>query len=415
MRRVIRHRVLIVMPALPPWHFSGGTPRLYKWCEILPELGWDVSVSGFSGNTARHDPLPAEVSVYAVNNNRIVDRIASRLFRLASRREIGANQSQPSENRLTRRVIQAIEEFRPDIVMVTGALEHSRLLKAISAAAPRRLVLDIRDYYLNRSAYMEPALSSEELERRKGVLRYAMRLVSGVSAVYDGILEECRGSEFDGPMALVPNAFQESSLAAPRANWPGRERQQFLLSYVGMLTGPTRLSVLVPAVKLAVARDPNLLEHIQVLLVGQAKQEFVGDWTGDLNGVLSQHSHVTYTKAKQIMRESDVLLMPRPDTGLSQFLPGGKMYEYMGARRPVLAISHGAPAQLTRECQIGLTAPPDDPEAVADAILKLFGMWQRNEPFPFGPESLIDPYEVTHSAKALIGLFEQVLQRAQKN
>src|SRR5690606_40005722 len=58
--------------------------------------------------------------------------------------------------------------------------------------------------------------------------------------------------------------------------------------------------------------------------------------------------------------------------------------EYMGARRPILAVWDGMAANLVQQTQTGLVAHPDNPEQIADRLLELFDLWERNHPFPFG-------------------------------
>jgi glycosyltransferase involved in cell wall biosynthesis len=50
----------------------------------------------------------------------------------------------------------------------------------------------------------------------------------------------------------------------------------------------------------------------------------------------------------------------------------GKLYEYIGAGRPVLALAEGNEAErIVRETGIGITVPPDDADAIAAALRRV--------------------------------------------
>jgi hypothetical protein len=55
----------------------------------------------------------------------------------------------------------------------------------------------------------------------------------------------------------------------------------------------------------------------------------------------------------------------------------GKTYEYLGARRPILAlVPEGAVAEMIRETASGTVVPPDEPAVIEQAIISLFRAWQ---------------------------------------
>jgi glycosyltransferase involved in cell wall biosynthesis len=50
----------------------------------------------------------------------------------------------------------------------------------------------------------------------------------------------------------------------------------------------------------------------------------------------------------------------------------GKVFEYFGARRPILALAHGnEAARVVEETATGWTVPPDDVEAIAVRLKQL--------------------------------------------
>ena len=68
--------------------------------------------------------------------------------------------------------------------------------------------------------------------------------------------------------------------------------------------------------------------------------------------------------------ESHVLVVIQPDTTLQ--VPA-KLYEYIGLRRPILALAEdGAVARVVRDGGFGLVAPPTNVGSIAEALTDLY-------------------------------------------
>ena len=73
----------------------------------------------------------------------------------------------------------------------------------------------------------------------------------------------------------------------------------------------------------------------------------------------------------ELQRDSEALLLLIPDAGgRGKGVLSGKVFEYLAAERPILAVvpPDGAAAELIRETGAGVVAPPDDVEAIKAAL-----------------------------------------------
>jgi glycosyltransferase involved in cell wall biosynthesis len=107
---------------------------------------------------------------------------------------------------------------------------------------------------------------------------------------------------------------------------------------------------------------------------------FVGDfrsadreWAEELGlgDRLELHPYVPRRRSLELQRDSEALLLLIPEAaGRGRGVLSGKVFEYLAAERPILAVvpPDGAAASLIRETGAGVVAPPDDVEAIREAL-----------------------------------------------
>jgi glycosyltransferase involved in cell wall biosynthesis len=104
------------------------------------------------------------------------------------------------------------------------------------------------------------------------------------------------------------------------------------------------------------------------------------------------------------MQHSDVLLLLN---GESVNIPG-KLFEYLGVGRPVLALMpRGPAAAILRENEAGTTIPPDDAPRIAGALEDLHRRW-RSGALEAAPRTPPARFTREATARSLARLFDEV-------
>src|SRR5207244_8733290 len=118
---------------------------------------------------------------------------------------------------------------------------------------------------------------------------------------------------------------------------------------------------------------------------------FVGDFrTADrewaeelgLGDRLELHPYVPRRRSLELQRDSEALLLLIPDAaGRGRGVLSGKVFEYLAAERPILAVvpPDGAAARLLEETGAGVVVPPDDVGALRDALAGLHARWRAGD------------------------------------
>ena len=74
------------------------------------------------------------------------------------------------------------------------------------------------------------------------------------------------------------------------------------------------------------------------------------------------------------MQKASALLVTLADQPIFAATVPNKVQAYMAAGRPIIACLNGEGARLVIEAKAGLATPADDAKALADTILRLYGL-----------------------------------------
>ncbi|HIC86933.1 MAG TPA: glycosyltransferase WbuB, partial [Aquificae bacterium] len=117
---------------------------------------------------------------------------------------------------------------------------------------------------------------------------------------------------------------------------------------------------------------------------------------------------VEKTEVPRVLQESDALIFNLEQVAVFKYgISSNKLFDYMASGRPVLfSVSSGN--NPVDEAQCGLTVPPRDPKALAEAVNKLYRMplEEREEMGRRGREYV----EKHHSIPVLADKLEAILQ-----
>ncbi|MGQ9691716.1 MAG: glycosyltransferase family 4 protein [Thermoproteota archaeon] len=91
-----------------------------------------------------------------------------------------------------------------------------------------------------------------------------------------------------------------------------------------------------------------------------------------LENVVLYTSFLSKEKLSALLSSADVFLLPMPGTGFVDFGLPAKVFEYQAYGKPIVCCSEGESARYVRMTKSGLVVKPNDPEALVQAILKLY-------------------------------------------
>src|SRR5262249_12843376 len=116
---------------------------------------------------------------------------------------------------------------------------------------------------------------------------------------------------------------------------------------------------------------------------------FVGDfrsadreWAAGIGDRMELIPYAPHRRALELQRDSEVLLLLIPEaSGRGRGVLSGKVFEYLAAGRPILAVvpPDGAAAELIRETGAGIVVAPDDVDGIERELTAMRDRWRAGE------------------------------------
>lgn len=307
-----------------------------------------------------------------------------------------------------RETLRAVRRRRPDVLVTTTPYESTHL---VGLAVARRTglpwIADFRDGWTfepHRPAF--PLALQDRLDR--SLERAVVRRADVTLAATLPIAEDFR-ERLGVPAVHLPNAWDPDleRLVAP-AEAPPLRPDRVSLVHTGRLSGGwgrTPEPVL-EGLRIALRMDPALGERLEVVLAGRLdrrEEALLAD--GDLAAVVRHVGAISRGGALSLQRQADALLLI---TSANAGEATGKLFEYLGAGRPILALADGnEAARIVRATGTGVCVPPGDPERIARALVDLAAHGLARK---FAPRDL-EPYVLPGPARLLAEEIERAIGR----
>jgi glycosyltransferase involved in cell wall biosynthesis len=306
----------------------------------------------------KFDALGAELDVHVLAAAQRGSRGSDPRFRLA--RSLPVLDGPLFYARFPFLVARELRRIHPEAVLVQGAQETAlALLGRRLARSSSRIVLDLHgDPAAPTRLYGSPtrrllAPAADWLARRAIRGADAVRTLSPFTT---GVVRRL-GVE---PAAEYP-AFMDLDTFLERKPAPFPEHPSLL--FVGVLERYKAIEVLAGAWRLAAERVPEATLHV----VGRGTMSDVPEsLVADFPGRVRWTPQLTSAEVARALDGATALLLPSRSEGLPRIV-----VECFCRGRPVIGARAGGIPDIVRDGESGIVVPPEDAEALADAVVRL--------------------------------------------
>jgi glycosyltransferase involved in cell wall biosynthesis len=410
------NKVLIVAYHFPPLS-GGGVFRTLKFTKYLPEFGYQPHVLTVKNpmyrtkDAALLGEVPPEAKVYRTFS------FEHRILRAP--RLLGMNLKWlyiPDENigwlpSAVRQGEKIIKKEHIDVVYATAPIFTSLLIGfLLKKKTGKPLVVDYRDPWTQNVFVKYPSKFHRKIEDKMetSVLATADHIIVTAEPMKHKLVEKYPFTK--GKIDTITNGFDPEDFKNLTAK---KDKEKFVIAYTGSLYGLRTGTKFFTALKELIEENPELQTKMQVLFAGLPSKQavFLIEKFG-LKNVVKLLGYRSHQESLTLMANADVLLLIMSsdevhDAKIGTLTIPGKLFEYLGAKRPILAIAPPGPAaDIISSTKTGVIVPPRDTGVIAQAIFKLFQEWKSGTLKV--AESDVSKYDRRMLTQKLAKVFQQV-------
>lgn len=420
-------RVLLFAYYFPPMGLS-GVQRVAKLAKYLPDHGWKPTVITVApgGYFAYDEGLLEELRTREIEIVRTFSLDPTRLF--GTERVVAL----PNEER--RRRLSSLSQwlFVPDnkigwypwAVAAGVRLGRGAAFDAVLSSAPPYsghlaaarvsellripLVVDFRDDWLENPRHVYPTAMHRWMHRRleRRVLGRARRVLTINEPIRRSLLQRARAGGLSPAIEVVPQGFDPEDFArAPHVERSAKLR----LLYTGIFYDAQTPDYFLRGLAELLERRPELRERIEAVFVGlvpDASRELAGRL--GLDRVVRFEGYMTHAESVGWLGSADVLWMTVGRREGAEQISTGKLFEYFGAAKPILAlVPEGAARQALAGHGACSVVEPDDVAGIASALGAFADAWAADR-LPRPARAYVDRYDRRRLAGQVAGILASV-------
>lgn len=379
-------KILLVSFLFPPYNAIGAV-RVGKFAKFLVANGDEVRVlAAEDANLPTQLPLevPQELVTYTpwINMNRIPLALIGRFEDQVRRGEARRGRIVEGVGKAFRATVnfpdgqigwlpyairagmKIIGEWQPDLIFASGMPFTSFIVAAhLSRKSRIPWVAEYRDLWTDSHYYDQPWW-------RKGFeARLERRTVSsaeGLVTVSAPLAESL--SRFEKPTSVILNGFDAADFPIQRPD-DVDDDDVLRIVYTGLIYQGQRDPT--PLFKAMALLDPGYRRRVRVHFYGRMLPEvMVLARRFGIEDMVRCFDPVPYMESLKLQRGADVLLLLLWNDPREHGVFTGKLFEYLGARRPILAagLEAGVAADLIRQRNAGVVS--NDPDQIAETLVR---------------------------------------------
>ncbi|MBD1210271.1 MAG: glycosyltransferase [Ignavibacteria bacterium] len=304
--------------------------------------------------------------------------------------------------------LKLIQEHRIDAIYNSSPPYTTSLIaRQIKRRSGLRWVTGFRDpwtgFLTTPKRWLLPAWIDKQLEHS------VFREADAIECAWEGIVKDIAGKFPDVPLTKlhhIPNGFDSSDYPVLPASEVANDK--FTITYTGSMYGRRNPASFLAALELLIERGEIQPEELTARFIGRFGAEVLEMFDCfPHKALLEIHGYMAHEESIAYLLRSDALLLVVDEAKESEEIVPGKVYEYIGAMRPIIAVAptHGAIHDLLMQTESGKTAHQSDVEGIARVIGAYIQAWRNQQPFSPNAETIAQ-YERKNATRRLATLLE---------
>ncbi|MGB5238744.1 MAG: glycosyltransferase family 4 protein [Flavobacteriaceae bacterium] len=285
----------------------------------------------------------------------------------------------------SKEVRRIIQQEQIETLITTGPPHSIHLIGfKVSRQTGVKWIADFRDPWTSIGYHSKLKLSSYALKKHKRLERQVLNAADKIITTSKTTRDEFRQIT-KKPIKVLTNGYEPfTAKETPKLD------QEFTLSFIGSLLSGRNPLNLWKVISELIKEEPELSEKLKIKIVGLISEDV-------LQSIhqygLKDHTivipYVSHKEAQVYQRSSQVLLLLEIDRAECKGIIPGKLFEYMSAERPILAIGPNSweAGQIVETTKSGVYFGYDTSEELKIQLMEWYEQY-RQEKLYLNPHSI---------------------------
>lgn len=424
-------KVLVIAYYFPPMGLS-GVQRTLKFVKYMTKYNWEPTVltAGDVGYFAHDNSLLKEAEETGIRivrtDGKDVNSLLAKygtitiptefvrniLSKISKAVFIPDNKKSWAEKAYLK-AKELLEQEHYDAIYVTIPPYSSFVMAAkLKTEFDIPLFVDYRDLWFKNqfSFYPTPYHRYKHKKLEYTSLRAAEKVITINRKIKENILTRYGFLNFDD-VIIIPHGYDKADFE--KLEPLPRSDKKLWLTYSGIFYENITPEYLLRAFKKLSIERPDIAQNIELHFVGhlgKSNKKLVSKL--GINDFVRDYGYIDHNEALRKVISSDVLWMMIGPSLNADTISTGKLFEYIGSRKPILGcVPEGAAKAALTEYGASFIVKPDNIEEIKLALIKIHDLFRTNN-LPVPKADFVNKHDREYLTEQLVKQFQFYLREA---
>ena len=262
-----------------------------------------------------------------------------------------------------------ISKNKIDVVITTGPPHSMHLIGLeLKKTLNVKWISDFRDPWTEIDYFHQLPLTKKSIKKHHSLEQEVLKKADSVLVV--GNTMKLNYNKFSNVVKTITNGF-DGEIVLTKTELD----EKFTLTHIGLMNADRNPKILWEAISELISENNNFKKDFILKLIGKVDAtvtESISKYK--LQNNVELINYVTHNEVVNFQKKSQVLLMLVNNVPSAKGIITGKIFEYLMAKRPILAIAptKGDLAEIIKQTNSGSVVDFSDKDALKNAILDLY-------------------------------------------
>lgn len=264
---------------------------------------------------------------------------------------------------------------KTDVIITTGP-PHSLHLIGLELQKRNSIkwIADFRDPWTDIDYFHQLPLTERSKRKHKDLEKKVLENADSVVVVGKTMKEKYK--QFNRDIHVITNGF-DSDLGQEKIELDKR----FSITHIGLMNADRNPKILWRVISELISKDQDFASDIRIKLIGKSANEVHKSIKeNNLENIVQFISYLPHKKVMDHQRSSQVLLLAANNVPSAKGIITGKVFEYLQAKRPILAIApvDGDLVEIIGNTNSGIVIDFNDEDKMRNVIMDLYKKFKQD-------------------------------------